>query len=144
MQASNFLVVKGQAVRDRVGHMRAGLVRSRGAAAISAVLIVVSAALLAMTTISVVRTIRDVGTACNEHALPTGAVVGEGYESAPKGSVWLVPPILVCEVPMEGGDPVTVLHDIDGWQLATGIAFAVAGGGLLTLRRKTERPPQSL
>lgn len=117
---------------------RSRFLASDAVAGIAVVLIVVGCILIGMTSLSTIRNTRDIGTACSEHPAPEHAVIGEGYEQTPRGSIWLLPPVLVCRVPLTTGESVTVYYDIGGWQGTGGAAMVAAGTAFWVLRKRQQ------
>lgn len=117
---------------------RSRFLASDAVAGIAVVLIAVGCILIGMTSLSTIRNTRDIGTACSEHPAPEHAVIGEGYEQTPRGSIWLLPPVLVCQVPLTAGGTTTVYYDIGGWQGTSGVAMVAAGTAFWVLRKRQQ------
>lgn len=109
---------------------------SDAAAGIAVVLIIVGCILIGLTSLSAIRNTREGSMACYEHAPPPGALLSEG--TLAQGSVWLLPPVLVCQVPLTDGDTTTVFYDIGGWQGTGGAAMVAAGTAFWVLRKRQQ------
>lgn len=64
------------------------------------------------------------------------ALLSEGELA--RGSVWLFPPVLVCQVPLTAGGTTTVYYDIGGWRATGGAAMVAAGAAFWVLRKRQQ------